>query len=58
MKSYIVIGLGLFGSSLAKQLCKQGAEVLAMDIHSDLVQQIANDVTHAVVGDGQDKEVL
>ena len=25
---------------------------------SDLVQQIANDVTHAVVGDAQDKEVL
>ena len=58
MKSYIVIGLGLFGSSLAKQLCKQGAEVLAMDIRSELVQQISNDVTHAVVGDGQDKEVL
>ena len=58
MKSYIVIGLGLFGSSLAKNLCKLGAEVLAMDIHSELVQQIANDVTHAVVGDGQDKEVL
>lgn len=58
MKSYIVIGLGLFGSSLAKNLCKLGAEVLAMDVHSELVQQIANDVTHAVVGDGQDKEVL
>ena len=58
MKSYIVIGLGLFGSSLAKNLCKLGAEVLAMDIRSELVQQLANDVTHAVVGDGQDKEVL
>ena len=58
MKSYIVIGLGLFGSSLAKNLCRLGAEVLAMDVHSELVQQIANDVTHAVVGDGQDKEVL
>ena len=58
MKSYIVIGLGLFGSSLAKNLCRLGAEVLAMDIRSELVQQIANDVTHAVVGDGKDKEVL
>ena len=58
MKSYVVIGLGLFGSSLAKTLCKLGAEVLAMDIHSETVQQVANDVTHAVVGDGQDKEVL
>ena len=29
-----------------------------MDIRNELVQQVANDVTHAVVGDGQDKEVL
>ena len=58
MKSYIVIGLGLFGAELARQLCQQGCEVLAMDIRNDLVQQIADDVTHAVVGDGQDKDVL
>ncbi|MBQ8834506.1 MAG: TrkA family potassium uptake protein [Oscillospiraceae bacterium] len=58
MKSYIVIGLGRFGSSLARQLCQLGAEVLAMDVSSTLVQQIASDVTHAVVGDAQDKEVL
>lgn len=58
MKTYLVIGLGRFGSSLAKQLCSLGAEVLAMDVRSDLVQQIAADVTHAVVGDAQDKEVL
>ena len=29
-----------------------------MDVHNDLVQQLANDVTHAVVGDARDKEVL
>lgn len=58
MKSYIVIGLGLFGQALARQLCSLGAEVLAMDVRSDLVQLVANDVTHAVVGDAQDKEVL
>ena len=32
--------------------------MLAMDIRSDLVQQVADDVTHAVVGDAQDKDVL
>ena len=58
MKSYVVIGLGLFGQALARQLCMLGAEVLAVDVRSDLVQQVANDVTHAVVGDAQDKEVL
>ena len=58
MKSYIVIGLGRFGSQVARELCKLGCEVLAMDVSSELVSQIANDVTHAVTGDGQDKEVL
>ena len=58
MKSYVVIGLGRFGQTLARQLCMLGAEVLAMDVHNDLVQQVAEDVTHAVVGDAQDKDVL
>ena len=58
MNNYIVIGLGRFGSGVARQLCKLGCEVLAMDVSSDLVQHISTDVTHAVVGDGQDKEVL
>lgn len=58
MKSYVVVGLGRFGSETARQLCALGCEVLAMDIRSELVQQIAPDVTHAVVADGQDKEVL
>lgn len=58
MKSYAVIGLGRFGSEVARHLCRLGCQVLAMDVNPDLVAQIANDVTHAVVGDGQDKEVL
>ncbi len=58
MKTYIVIGLGRFGSEIARQLCMLGAEVLAMDVQEHLVQQVANDVTHAVVGDARDKEVL
>ena len=58
MKTFIVIGLGLFGAETARKLCTHGCEVLAMDIRSDLVQHVAADVTQAVVGDGQDKEVL
>ena len=58
MKSYMIIGLGRFGSAIGRQLCHLGAEVLAIDVRNDLVQQIAPDVTHAVVGDAQDKEVL
>lgn len=58
MKSYIVVGLGRFGTEVAIRLCELGCEVLAMDHNSELVQQISNDVTQAVVGDARDKEVL
>lgn len=58
MNSYVVVGLGRFGAEVARQLHSLGCEVLAMDMSSDLVQQVAQDVTHAVVADGQDKEVL
>ena len=58
MKSCVVIGLGRFGAEVARELCSLGCEVLAIDTKSDAVQQMANDVTQAVVGDSQDKEVL
>ena len=58
MKSFAVIGLGLFGSSVARQLCALGAEVLAIDTNSDLVQQVSGDVTTAAVADARDLEVL
>ena len=58
MKSYLVIGLGRFGTEVAKQLCALDCEVLAVDSRSELVQQISSEVTHAVVADARDKGVL
>ena len=58
MRSFVVIGLGLFGSSVARQLCALGAEVLAIDTNPDLVHQVSTDVTSAVVADARDAEVL
>ncbi len=58
MRSFIVVGLGRFGSQAAVRLCQQGCEVLAIDTSSELVQQISDCVTQAVVGDARDKEVL
>ena len=58
MKSYVVLGLGRFGSQVAVELCRLGCEVMAMDVNKELVSQFSADVTHAVVGDSQDKDVL
>lgn len=58
MKTFLVIGLGRFGTSVATELCALGNEVLAMDVHEDLVQAAAANVTHAVTADARDPEVL
>ena len=58
MKMYVVVGLGRFGQSIAHRLCELGNEVLAIDKNSELVQQISNFVTHAVVADARDADVL
>ena len=58
MKSYIVIGMGRFGSEVAKRLCELGCEVLAVDKSSELIQPMGEVVTQAVVADATDKEVL
>ena len=58
MKSCVVIGLGRFGAEVARRLCEQGCEVLAMDTRSEAVQSISADVTHAVVAAAREKDVL
>lgn len=58
MRSYVVIGLGRFGSSVARELCLLGNEVLALDEDPANVQEIADHVTRAVVADGRDPAVL
>ena len=58
MKSFIVVGLGKFGTETAKKLYGQGCEVLAIDNNPELVERVSDSVTQAVVGDARDKEVL
>ena len=58
MKSFVVVGLGRFGSETAVKLSQAGCEVLAIDNSNELVQQISDSVTQAVVGDARDKGVL
>mgnify|MGYP002732344451 CR=1 FL=1 len=57
-KQYLVLGLGRFGESLAKSLCKQGHEVLAVDEDEQLVNDIAPYVTQAVSLDATDEAAL
>ncbi len=57
-REYVVIGLGRFGSSVARQLELNGCEVLAIDSDPTLVQKIAGEVTYALTGDVTKEETL
>jgi trk system potassium uptake protein TrkA len=58
MKRVVVIGLGIFGSQLARQLYEGGLDVVAVDKNKDVVQRIKDYCTKAVVADASEKEVL
>lgn len=58
MKSFVVIGCGRFGESVAKTLYKLGYEVLVIDKAQESIQSIADEVTHAVQADVMDESVL
>ncbi|NLU40891.1 MAG: TrkA family potassium uptake protein [Firmicutes bacterium] len=58
MKQYAVIGLGRFGSSVARTLSDLGHEVLAIDIDEERVQQVEGFVTHAVQADATDESAM
>lgn len=57
-KQFIVVGLGRFGSSVAKTLYGLGNDVLAIDSNEDVVQEIADHVTHAVQMDAIDENAV
>jgi trk system potassium uptake protein TrkA len=54
----VVIGLGRFGSALARELERLGHEVLAIDRDEQRVNDIAPDVTHSLELDAADEDAL
>jgi trk system potassium uptake protein len=58
MKQYAVIGMGRFGSSVAKTLYEMGYDVLAIDKDEEITQDVVDFVTHAVTADSTDEMVL
>ena len=58
MKRFAVIGLGRFGQKLAIALSMSGAEVVAIDRDRAIIEQIRDQVSHAVKLDGTDEDAL
>jgi trk system potassium uptake protein TrkA len=58
VKRVVVIGLGIFGFNLAKDLFEAGLEVIAIDKNKDMVQRIRDHSTKAILADATDNEVM
>jgi trk system potassium uptake protein TrkA len=58
VKRVVVVGLGIFGFNIAKELYENGLEVIAIDKNKEVIQRIKDFSTRAVLADGTEKEVL
>ena len=58
MKLVVVIGLGIFGSNIVKELYENGFDVVAIDKNKDAVHRIKDYATKAIVADGTENEVM
>jgi trk system potassium uptake protein TrkA len=58
MKRVVVIGLGIFGFNITKDLYENGIEVIAIDKDKEVIQKIRDYSTKAVLADGTEKEVM
>jgi trk system potassium uptake protein TrkA len=54
----IVIGLGVFGTTVAQEMTRLGHDVLGLDIDEQRVDRLAQDITHAVIADVTDESAL
>ena len=53
-----VLGLGIFGRAVARQLSQFDQDVIAVDMKENIVNEFGNIVTKAVLGDITDKNFL
>jgi trk system potassium uptake protein TrkA len=57
-KSFAIIGLGTFGSTVAAELVRFGNHVLGIDLDEKRVNRLANTLSEAVIADGRDELAL
>ena len=57
-QTYAIFGLGRYGTAVAKELVKNGAEVLAVDIDEELVNSVLDELPYCKCADITDPDVL
>ncbi|MCB1846911.1 MAG: TrkA family potassium uptake protein [Halieaceae bacterium] len=56
--SFVVIGLGTFGATVASELANFGNKVIGIDIEEGPVSRLADRLTQAMIADARDEEAL
>ena len=51
VKQFLIVGLGHFGTGVAKELYRMGHQVLGVDIDESSVEAMSDYLTHGLVGD-------
>ncbi|RKD23816.1 potassium uptake system protein [Ammoniphilus oxalaticus] len=57
-RAFAVVGMGRFGSSVAKTLYEMGYDVMAIDTDEEKIQDHIQSVTYAVQADSTDEQAL
>ena len=57
-KQYVVFGAGKFGGSIAVTLQQLGCDVILVDKDSELIQEMADEVSYAICADVEDTETF
>ena len=55
---FIVLGLGIFGKSLAIRLTEMGHEVIGVDNKMQRVEELKDDITHTICMNSTDREAV
>lgn len=58
MKQVLVLGLGKFGSHMARMLVRYGCEVVVLDSNEKRVDDVRDEVHRAFIGDARDPDTL
>jgi trk system potassium uptake protein TrkA len=58
MKRFAVVGLGMLGRTVARELVQRGVDVVAVDMDPELVQSMADELPLAVRLDSTNREAL
>jgi trk system potassium uptake protein TrkA len=54
----VVIGLGIFGFNIVKELYENGFDVIAIDKNKEAIQRVRDHSTKAILADGTNKEIM